>query len=272
MSIAKFEDFDKGVNDAIKDDFDSKFSLKVKSAGPFGVTVTTNTTYNPKDNKLAVKLTGKYPHSSGFTVEKLEISPDGKVVTETSLKGAAPGLVLEFKANDSDKGDLSAIYSIPSATFTGEIDALSFSKASASVNSVHGPYSAGGAVNLSIAKKSITSSLFDFGVGFTVPKSAFVGLRLANNFKDVKGNFSFVAYPNLTLLGLVNYSSKKVSSTFGASYKCNKDTTIKVKAASSGVINASVKQDFEKKFSVVGSVEIGSGLKSAKFGVNAVLG
>jgi len=193
------------------------------------------------------------------------------VFSETSLKGAAPGLTLEFKANDSDKGDLSAVYTIPSATFTAEVDALSFAKANASANTVYGPYSAGAAVNLAIAKSSIASSIFDFGVGFTVPKTAFLGLRLVNNFKEARGTFSFIPYPKVTVVGQLNYASK-LSSTLGVVYGCNKDTIIKAKAATSGVLNLSVKQSFEKKFSVVGSVEIASGLKGAKFGVNAVLG
>jgi len=272
MSFPIYADIDKSAVDSINDDFDSKYSLKIKSAGPFGVTVTTNTTYNAKDNKLAVKLSGKWAHPKGFSVDKLEISPDGKVVTETSLSNATPGLKLEFKGNDSDKADMSFTYSVPNtATITGEVDAINFSKASTTVSGGHGPYSGGVSADFKLTKLSLDSTSFGAGFGYTLP-NLFAGVKAAKNFSEYKGVFSYEAAKNVTLLGLLNYSGKGTTTTLGAIYACNPKTTIKVKAASTGVINASVKQAFEKKFTVVGSAEIPSNFSGFKFGVNATLG
>jgi len=272
MSFPIYADIDKSAVDSINDDFDSKYSLKIKSAGPSGVTVTTNTTYNPKDNKLAVKLSGKWAHASGFSLDKLEVSPDGKVTTETSLSKVAPGLKLEFKGNDSDKGDISFTYAIPkTATITGEVDALGFSKASTTVSAGHGAFTGGVSADFKLTKFSLDSTSFGAGLGYTMP-NLFFGLKAAKNFSEYKGVFSYVAAKNVTLLGLLNYSGKGSTTTLGAIYACNPQTTIKVKAASTGVINASVKQEFEKKFTVVGSAEIPSNFSGFKFGVNATLG
>jgi len=271
MSFPVFADIDKTPSDLLGDDFDSKYTLKIKTPGPFGVTVTSNTSYTTKDNKLSSKLSGKWAHQNGFTLEKLEVSADGKFTTETSLTGALPGLKLEFKGNDSDKGDLLFTYKVDQATITADIDALNFSKASLTATSGKGAVTAGVSADLKIGKSGIDSTSFGLGLGYSAPKF-FFGLKSLKNFTEHKGIFSYVARNDLTLLGLVNHSSKGTSSTLGALYKCNPNTVIKVKAALSGVINASVKQSFEKKFAVVTSVEVPSSFSGYKLGVNATLG
>ena len=97
-------------------------------------------------------MSGKWGHPCGFAVDKLEFANDGKVSTETSLLTTATGLKLEFKANDSDKGDLGFIYKNKYATVTGELDTLAFSKAMLSITTGHGRYSAGAIANVKIAK------------------------------------------------------------------------------------------------------------------------
>ena len=179
---------------------------------------------------------------------------------------------MEFKGNDSDKGDLSFTYSNAHATFAGEVDALALSKASLSVALGQGAFTGGASADLKIAKQSIESTTFALGVGYTAPKF-FIGLKSIKNFSEHKAIFSYTGISDkLTLLGLLNYSKGGASSTLGAIYKCAPTTTLKLKAASSGVINASVKQSFEKKFAVVSSIEIPSSLSSYKLGVNATLG
>lgn len=274
MSAPIFKDFDKAPSDILADDFDSKYTLKIKSSGPCGVTVTTTTTFSEKEKSLEGKLSLKYGHSSGFTVDKLEISPKGKVATETSLVGAAPGLKLEFKGNDTDKGDLSFTYSpSPIATVTGEVDLINFAKATGSVSVLKAPFVGGADVEGAFGKAGYESAKFGLGAGYSLP-NLFAGIRAANSFSTFSGIVSYALNKDLTLVGKVSHAtSGKSSSIIAGVYKYGPATTLKFKTASTGVINASIKQTFEKKFSVVGSVEIPSGFQSGyKFGVNATLG
>jgi len=272
MSFSTFKDFDKTITDLLNDDFDSKFTLKVKSSGPSNTTITTNTQFDCKSNKLVPKLTTKWAHPSGFTLEKLELSPDCKTTVETSLTNVAQGLKLEFKGNECDKADLSFNYTIPVATFTGDFDINNFSSVKASVNGGQGPFTAGASVDLKIAKSAVESTTFGVGAGYTVPKQLFVGLRANKNFADFSALFSYIVNQDVTVAGTVNHSAKGPCATLASVYKCNPDTVIKVKVNTCGVLSASVKQAFEKKFSVVGSAEIPSDFNTVKFGVNATLG
>lgn len=275
MATPIFKNIDKSANGIFNDDFDSKYSLQIKTPGPCGVVFTTNTTFDDKEKKLDAKVSAKYAHPSGFTLDKIEVSPKGKVATETSLVDAAPGLKLEFKGNDTDKGDLSFTYSRNVATVTGEVDALNFAKASSSVAVSRGAFVGGANVDLTFAKSNIESTKFGMGLTYTVPKSLFAGFRINNCCKEFQGLFSYVLTKDLTLAGkfIYNTANKSVNSTVAGVYQFNPSTLLKIKTASTGAVNASVKKDFEKKFSVVGSVEVPNGLSSGfKFGVNATLG
>jgi len=272
MSFSTFKDFDKAITDLLNDDFDSKFSLKVKSTGPFNTTVTTNTQLCTKSNKLVPKLTTKWAHNSGFTLEKLEFASDLKATVETSLVNTVPGLKLEFKGNESEKADVSFTYTHAAATLTGEFDVNNFSSIKTSVNGGNGPYTVGASADIKIAKSTVESHALHIGAGYTIPKQAFVGIRAFKNFTEFSALFSYVVNKDATVAGTVHHGSKGTAGTLATVYKCNPDTTIKVKAHTSGVISASVKQQFEKKFSVVGSVEAPHDFNNVKFGINAVLG
>jgi len=278
MSAPVFKDFDKAPSELLNDDFDNKYTLKIKSTGPCGVVVTTNTAFDEKEKKLEGKLSMKYAHASGFTVEKLEISPKGKVATETSLVGAAPGLKLEFKGNDTDKGDLSFTYSpSPLATLTGEVDALNFAKASASFSFLKSPFVGGGVVDATFGKQGLETAKFGVGFGYSIPKSLFAGFRATNTFTDFSGLVSYDVTPELNVIGKVTHSpagkTGGLTSTLDGVYQYGPSTTLKIKGTSAGIINASVKQSFERKFSVIGSAEIPNGFTTGyKFGLNATLG
>ena len=197
---------------------------------------------------------------------------DGKLTTETSLVNALPGLKLEFKGNDSDKGDLSFLYKHKFATLTAEVDALNFSKANASLCGGHGPFTAGVSGDFKFPKgASAACDTVTVGASYTIPKSLFATIS-SKNFSDYTGLMEYAAAPNVTLAGMVKYNPKATCGSIAAVYRCNPATTIKVKAGTSGTIYASVKQQMEKKFAVVGSAEIPSTLSAFQFGVNATLG
>lgn len=277
MSFAIFKDFDKEAADIFADDFDSKFSLKVKSAGPFSTTLTTNIEVVDKEGKqsLKPKVTLKYPHASGFTLEKLEFTNDLKLTVETSLVNTLPGLKVEFKGNDSDKADVSFKYVHPAATFTGEFDVNSLAKAEASVSAGSGAFTGGLNAQFTGGKddgKVPTKVSVGVGIAHTVPNVCFTSLRAKDNFSAFNLLFSYSSVQNLVLAGQVNHSAKKSLASAVASYKVDRDTTFKVKGNTEGIVAASLKKNFEKKFSVVGSVEVPHTLKSVKWGVNATLG
>jgi hypothetical protein len=216
----------------------------------------------------------KWAHPSGFAFDKLEMAQDGKLAYETSLAKAYPGLKLEFKGNDSNKGDISMVYQHKAATLTAEVDAINFSKASGSISAGHGRYSFGGSADLIANKPSISSTNFELGAGFQMPNSLFVGLRAKKNLSEYAGIMNYIYTPQVTMAGRVNYSTKTNAGVgaLAAIYAHNPTTTIKVKAGTCGTINASLKQQFEKKMVLVSSVEIPSSFSGFKFGVNATLG
>lgn len=165
----------------------------------------------------------------------------------------------------------------PLATLTGEVDALNFAKANASVTLSQAPFVAGASVDAAFGKQGLDSKSFGLGVGYSIPKLLFAGARATNSLSDFSGIFSYVLNKDVSLVGKVTHATAGkaagTSSILAAVYQYDPSTVIKVKASSTGIINASVKKSFEKKFSVVGSVEIPQGFSSGyKFGLNAVLG
>lgn len=270
MSYPAFADFDKTVNDTFNDDFDLKNTIKVKSAGPFNTTLTTTSNIDCKTHTLSSKLALKWAHKSGFALEKFEIDASGKHAVETSLKNAFPGLTLEFKGNDSDKGDVSFAYKHKLATFTGEFDGVNFSRAVASLNTGYAAFTAGAVAQFGLSKFNVQSVNVDVGVGYTLPQ-AFVGVRANKKFSEFQGTFLYSGLKNVTVAGKVDYAAGKPTMGLATVYSCNPKTTIKVKANCSGTINASVKQTIDDSFSVTGAVEVPMGFKDFKFGVSANL-
>jgi hypothetical protein len=179
-------------------------------------------------------------------------------------------LKLEFKGNDKNKGDLSLKYTPPAATITAEVDALNFSKASASVSSGTGNVSAGASADFNIAKSSLDA--VNAGLGFKVPKLLDAFLSTKKTFSEFSAGAAYVANKEVTVAATGDYKASKLSGVLALSYKCNPATTMKVKASSAGVLNASVKHALEKKCSLVGAAEVPPGMSSVKFGLGITLG
>jgi len=277
MSLPTFKDLDKSVADIFNEDFDYKYTLKVKSSGPQNTTLTTNTQFDASQNKLIPKLSLKWAHPSGFTLEKLEAAQDLAFNLETSLTGAAPGLKLEFKGNDKDKADLSFTYKVPQATVTGEFDISNLASAKASFVAGNGPVAGGANVDLKIAKSNIESATFGLGLTYTVPKVAFVALRADKNFSNYSGLLSYnttdpLTGKPLTLAGQVGFSGKDTTASVASVVNWCPEASLKVKVSSAGVFGASLKQIFDKKLTVISTAEVPLQLNTVKFGVNATLG
>jgi hypothetical protein len=232
-------------------------------------TVTTNTTLNCKDKSTSTKVSLKYPHASGFTLDKLEITNDGYLVTETSLTGLGKGLKLEFKGNDQkSKGDVSATYIHPHVTLTGELDVLGMSQLKVSANSGNGPVSVGASTVLKL--NTGAPEKINLAVGYTAPK--FFGVAKVSEFKEFSGLASYVVNDKLTVAAKVNHAEKGVTGAAAAIYACCPNNIVRVNAGTCGSITASLKRSYEKKFNVVVAAGTNTSFNEFKWGVNATLG
>lgn len=276
MSIPQYKDFNKSTLDILDEDYDFKNFLKVKSKAPHGVTLTTTTDFNCNGGKCSVggKVSAKWAHESGFALDKLEVKNNGSVVVETSLSGVAPGLKFEFKGDDSNKGDLGAIYKTQQYTATAEVDVAEFSSAKASLLAGTGPYTGGASATISLGDKVDVKS-FDVAGSYAVANNYFAGLSVTNKFSKYALSLAYLAGSNYTLAGLFNFTPEKsaTSLTFGGIYKCNPKTNVKAKINSEGTLSVSVKQFLASDCSVTAATELPTKDFSAyKFGITASLG
>lgn len=272
-AIPLFKDFDKPVSEIFNDDYDLKYTLKIKSTAPYDSSITTNTTYDPSNvaSKLSTKLSLKSEvKSAGFTIEKLEVGVDGHLAVETSLSKAFEGLKLEFKGDDKKKGDLSFQYKNPIIAATGEIDAVGINVAKGSITSGKGPIFVGGCADFNLAQTKVDK--VSVGIAYQIP-NVYAVLRSDKTFSEISGLVSY-KINNFTLAAKGTYDKKLNSTIFnlGSFYKCNTNCYVKAKISSTGILNASYKQIFEKKLQVVSSLELPSKLDSLKWGIAATLG
>jgi len=256
-----------------------KVEVEVKVPAPFDAKLVSNSVWGsaPKKDEVPApeafknKLNFSWSHPSGFTLGKLELTPEGAdtsfvVTTETSLTKipSLPGLKVEFKGNDDvsvDKtskvtkqaGEVSFEYKHDLGSVTGSVDIIRMDKASFSVaggkkDIVEGLV-AGASVNLQHTKE-VGYTIADFGVGasYAVNKEISSGATYAVN----KGSKEYEA----TVLGSYKYSdevtvaakvayapaSKNTSSALVAVYKCNPNTVIKALLSSDASLGLSVKQ------------------------------
>lgn len=223
-----------------------------------------------KETKLVPKLSLKYPHASGFTLEKLEVASNGAVTTETSLVDTFPGLKIEFKGNDSNKGDLGLTYNHKLATVTADVDALNFAKASASVSGGFDQYTYGASADFNLAKSALGP--LTATVGYSIPKVLQLFVKSTKTFTDYSVLASYVVNKDVTVAAQALLVASTWQLTFAGLYKCNPQTAIKVKASTNAGLNFSLKQTFDKKFVVTGAAEIPKSYDNIKFGVAASLG
>jgi hypothetical protein len=273
MSIALYKDLDKSTRDVFSEDYDTKYSLKVKSEAPAGVALTTTTDCNcgaPMTSKVSVK----WAHPSGFTVDKLEMTACDKVKLETSLTGLAPGLKLEFKGAAAGTGNLGLVYKHQMATVATDLDIAGFSAANASVLGGSNGIFAGASANFALGGKFDVKD-FSAAVGYKPNAGIYAGVVANKKFTEFNTAVHYKVNPALTVAALVDVCPKASTHKFniGAAYACNPNTTVKVKVNNNGVINASVKQQLPMKFTVVGAAEVDTkNISAVNVGVTATLG
>ena len=207
---------------------------------------------------------------SQFSVDKFELK-NGSSAIETSLVDVLPGLKLEFKGDDKSKGDFSALYKIPHATITGDVDIVNFSFAKASISSGFGPVAFGGSGHLESKDGKLSLKDFSFGAGYTIPKLAYVGVKASKKASDYVGNFLYTLNKDVTLAGSVTYPKPIVA--LGATYKCNPATAMKLKVSTDGKVGFSTKQTVDGTTSITSAVALDiNNIGAYKFGITASLG
>mmetsp|Transcript_5520 Transcript_5520/g.5697 ORF Transcript_5520/g.5697 Transcript_5520/m.5697 type:complete len:283 (+) Transcript_5520:44-892(+) len=282
MSIPVFKDIEKGPKDIIDEDYDCKNVLKVKTPGPYGIHFTTASEHKlgktaGAKGTVGGKISLKYaPPSGGFSVDKFEVKPDGSMAIETSLVGVSPGLKLEFKGDDSYKGDLSMVYKTPLLSATAELDLVEFSKIKGSITGVQKGVTGGASVALDLPgkKDKVELSAFDVALSYSLPNNIFAALKTSNKFGVFNFSLSHLYATNLSLASMISMTPKGLSTlTLGGLYKCNPATALKCKVNNHGVIACSVKQALENKASATLAAEVCvSDSKSFKWGLTAQLG
>ena len=276
MSFSTFADFDKKLKDIFTEDFKTEFSFKAKAKAPNNLTFTSTSTWsNPFENRAIGQTLGvKWEHPSGFNLEKLEVNSKGKVTTETSLVGAAPGLTLNFKGNDTDKADLSFTYKIPSATISAEVDGLMFNRVKVSAFGGAGPISAGFAANFAIAQAGNTQ-VYEAGATYDGVKDLNVALW-ANSAKDFRVLGKYNINDKFSSAIQIDKSSQSITGIYGC---MNNKVSSKFKITrTDGELGASTSftQSFDSncKVTYVTGIDKFSGFSTSniKWGVNCTLG
>jgi hypothetical protein len=279
--MSKYGDILKSVADIFKKDFAKKdeapVTFEINVDGPHSTSFTSTSTFDMKEgSKLGNTVSAAWSHPSGFALDKLEFDPSdsGSITTETSLVGLYKGLKLEFKGNDNDKADLSFTYKNPALVLTGSADIMGFKKFNCAAAKEVAPNVTVG-VDSSITTGKKSGIAFNVAGSYTVPKSLFAGFEATKNFSAVTFLASYAADKDITAAAKIDYSLDKgnMTAAMGAVYKCNANTTMKVKADMNKVIDFSVKQNLDKNLVVTGFTQVKDfSYSSMVFGLKAVLG
>lgn len=275
MPFAEYKDFDKCVKDALDDDFDTKYALKVNSTLPGDVGITSTTDLHPTSaTNFASKLNFKWSHPSGFSIDKLEMTSRDKITMETSLTDVIPGMNLVFTGVDTAPGTLGAVYSHKIATISTEIDVCDFSKLKVEALGGSRGVLAGMSANFSFSGKFDVTD-YSACLGYRPNEKVFVGLRANNKGTDIDAAVQYSVKSDLVLSTLVNARPNAGTHTaqLGVSYQCCPSTVTKFKAGSSGMLNASVKKSFSNDLVMVAAAAVDvHNPKACTFGLTATMG
>jgi len=270
MSFPTFGDFDEDLRDIFGKDFDLKYTFKSKANGPRNTSFTSTSEYI--NNKIEGKFGLKWKGPSGLTFDKVELSKDGAVTSEISYSGIVPALKSELKLKGTS-GSLDFTYKVPAATAFASVDINKPTKnLSVSLFAGKNGINAGAEVLIDGNNKALSG--YNFALGYTANPKLNLAVRACEKLSSFSANVSFVVNDDLTVATKAEYDTTKKSqnANLAAIYKCNPNTIMKVKAASSGEFEASAKQQVDK-LSITAAVKIQKNSVSApSFGLNMVLG
>ena len=204
-------------------------------------------------------------------MDKLDISADAKFAIESSYVDAGRNLKFEFKGNDSGKADIFATFKGALATVTADLDVFAMAKANVSVNTKplpSLPVTVGASTSYSVKKGAFDCTTF--GATYSLGSIMFASDKLTNGFSNISGYVTYAASPLITLAATA--CSKSSTLSLAGVYKCNPNTTLKLKGSSAGAVNCSVKQAVAKGCTVITAAELPTSSSGFKFGINLTLG
>jgi len=217
-------------------------------------------------------LSTEYDSGAGFSLDKLEFSgKDSTVKTETSLVGGSvpDGLKLEFKGDTTSNGTLGCVYESDVVTAEASLDIIDVKSAAVSFCTGSGSTTFGGSADLTLDGKGPALSDYSVGVAHSVAGTCSGSVVLKNKLANADVTLGYSALADIDLGAQLAWPSNAVS--FGGSYACNKNTTMKFKAGTDGNIAASVKQTVAPKTVLVGMLNLDSS-KTPSFGGSITIG
>ena len=258
--------------DFLKDDYTQKYTAKVKTkAGAVGVTSETER----KGGSLLSKMAFKWAGPSGFSLDKLQMKPDGSHVMETSLKGVYPGVKFTFEGDDNSKGQLGAEVVKGGVSLTANMDVIELKEMSGSLCATKGDVSFGGSAKYDISGSSIA----DYSLGTSYSKGPIFASITTKKFDEANLG---ILYKVSSDLSVGTKTSHSMSSPLG-SIECGLAYNaplgvVKCKADSKGTLSAVLVKDIAKKVTVTPTVTFskgkggGSMVSSPTFGFGVVMG
>nr|CCA27070.1 voltagedependent anionselective channel protein puta [Albugo laibachii Nc14] len=282
MVAELFKDFGKTAGDTLRDDYDFSRKLKIKTKAENGVVFTTEGAMNDNNSILAKVGTGFTHEGTGIICKKLQISSQGRLVTEAEAPNVlTKGLKLTFKLEDGSTGKtrvnpvgvLGAEYKQQRAAFSTEADFIS-SNVRTSLGIVHENFLIGGRVAFNVEN----SSLVEHNVGASFVGSDFATtLTTMKNFTAISASFHHRLSKDTIYAGVLDYDLKTASNTLtvGGRYRVDADTTFAGKVNSNGFVALAALQKVRPSVTLSTSVHFDAkNLESNahKFGVGLTLG
>lgn len=274
----KFADFSKDALDLLGDDYGSKKYFKVKYSTPpvqgcaVGFTSETNyMTATAKPGKPAVpgalfgKLSAKWKHACGFSVDKLALEKDGTPKLELSMSKLMPGVKLGCTSDLRKKqGNVSVDYN-DDLVSAGLKAKSTFDEAEAAVVLAHQGLQVGGCLSYT-AKDKLQD--YKVALGYAMPLS-FLSLAASEKLKKFTLIGMHKPMPELTValcgsskLEAEADKAKESSLELGASYAVATDLSVKGKYAMAkgerpkNSLECAVNYDLLKKVKLIGGLEV----------------
>jgi len=264
--MTKFDDFSKGPNDLLNDDYTTKTTLKCKkAAGPVAVTIESD---RSKEGSIASKV-GLKASYAGLSFDKIQFKPCGAYALETSMVPYA-GTKMTFKGAkgavlglDYAKGNLLASGSM-------DVKDMSNVSASASLGLAEG-IKLGGSATYGLKG---AAGLTAFNVGATYAKGPlYTSLITASKISQVNAGVLYKVNNTLTLASVSSHSKAKPleAITVGGSYQASFGN-VKAKVNNDGILSACLVKDVAPKVSVtLSGTAPASDISNIKYGIGIVM-